>query len=182
MSIVEIAIKDIKPNPFKKFINEGKLDAERVEKLKESIEHGTLPEGFTCRKFGGEFQQAFGHHRLDALKQVKGKDYKVQCSIVDYSDEQMLVDLVRENITQRDSDFSDTEGSIVLARNWLQSGANDVKQFYNTVKGKKGFQAVQLPDSFRSIAKFLSKNGKAISHEKLFVKKPHNVLCSSIGV
>jgi len=55
----------------------------------------------------------------------------------------------------------------LLARDWLSSEAQTVKQFYKLYpqiqKGKKGFQ--ECPDSFRSIAKFLSMQGKAISHE-----------------
>ena len=35
----------------------------------------------------------------------------------------------RENITQRDIDLYDTRESIVLARDWLESRVNNVKQF-----------------------------------------------------
>ena len=51
---------------------------------------------------------------------------------------------------------------MVLARSWLQSQCQSVKQFntLNVQKGKKDFQVI--PDSYRSIATFLSKNGKAV--------------------
>lgn len=170
MKMITLALNSIKPNPFKKHINEGNLDKERVAKLVESIEHGTLPEIFTVRKQGEEFELCFGHHRLEALKQKKGKDYEVQCPLVEYSDETMLVDLVRENISQRDSSFQDTEDSIVLTRTWLESKVNSVKQFdkiKKTVTNPKGAGRAPYPDSFRSIAKFLSKNGKTLSHETI---------------
>lgn len=77
---------------------------------------------------------------------------------VTFSDEQMLVDMVRENITQRESDFHDTTEGMVLARSWLQSKCQRVNQFdtlqKEIQKGKKDFQVV--PDSYRSIARFLS--------------------------
>ena len=45
--------------------------------------------------------------------------------------------MVRENITQRDTDFHDTSQGIVLSKNWLGSGVSGVEQFNNAVKGKK---------------------------------------------
>jgi len=170
---MKLKISELSPNPFKKFIRNGEMDKDRVEVLKESIEHGTLPEHFFARKFNNAFQLTSGHHRIEALNQAKGKDYQVDVTLVNFSDEQMLVDMVRENITQRDTDFHDTGESIILARSWLESKASNVKQFDNTmkkdkqgithVKGTEG--SIQTPDSYRSIAKFLSKNGKSICYE-----------------
>jgi ParB-like chromosome segregation protein Spo0J len=162
---MKVKICDIKPNPFKRFINEGELDSERIDKLMESIEHGTLPAQFVARKNeAGKWEQTSGHHRLAAFKKKYGKEFEVDITPVKFSDELMLVDMVRENITQRNSDFQDTEASIVLARNWLQSKANGVNQFHNIMKGKKGFQEIKQEDSVRSVADFLSKSGKTISY------------------
>jgi len=171
---MKVKISEIKANPFKRFINEGELDSERVDKLVESIEHGTLPAQFVARKNeAGEWEQTSGHHRLAAFKKKYGKDFEVDITLVKFSDELMLIDMVRENITQRDTDFHDTEASIILARTWLQSGANTIKQLYGVMnkenksglhpKGKFGGSLPQ-PDSYMSIAKFLSKNGNAVSH------------------
>lgn len=59
---------------------------------------------------------------------------------------------------------------IILAREWLQSKSITVKQFDSELKKeglhKKGLHGTEpLPDSCRSVTKFLSKNGKAVSHE-----------------
>ena len=87
--------------------------------------------------------------------------------LVNFSDEQMLIDMVRENITQRDTDYHDTREGIVLARQWKQSKVSNVKQFNKTlsVRGRLGEGRPQEPDSCRNIATFLSKHGKAISHQ-----------------
>jgi len=162
---MELTLNELKPNPFKRFIDDGKLNEDRISVLIESIEHGTLPEHFFIRRNeNGENELCSGHHRVEALKRKKGKDYVVDTTIVKYTDEQMLIDMVRENITQRDTDFHDKQQSIVLAREWLRSGVNSVKQFHNIMKGKKGFQAIKKEDSCRSIAGFLSKNGKAVDY------------------
>ena len=168
--MVKVKISEIKANPFKRFINDGELDSDRIDKLVESIEHGTLPTNFTVRKNDkDEWEQTSGHHRLAAFKKKYGKGFEVDVTPVKFSDELMLVDLVRENITQRDSDFQDKESSIILSRNWLQSKALTVKQFNSeTKKGgihKEGLHGTETqPDSCRSVAKFLSKNGKTISY------------------
>ena len=170
--ITSVKIKDIKQNPFKKFINNGRLDDGRVAKLQESLAHGTLPNSFFARKIDGNWELAHGHHRLEAFKRKYGKDFELDVHQIGYDDETMLVDMVRENLTHRDSDFKDTEGSCVLARSWLESKVKTVKQFDSLKKtgihpkGKKG-GSEPLPDSCRSIAKFLSKQGKAISYETI---------------
>lgn len=164
---MKLKLKELKSNPFKKFINKGKLNKDRIQLLIESIEHGTLPEHFFVRKVENEYEITSGHHRIEAIRQKKGNNYEVDVTIVHYNDEQMLVDMVRENMTQRDTDFHDTLQSVVLARGWLQSGVQRVKQFdtLNIKKGLKGFQDVK--DSCRSIATFLSKKGRAVSYESV---------------
>jgi len=118
---VKVKIRDIKQNPFKKFINGGKLDDGRVAKMLESIEHGTLPNIFFARKSDDKWELAHGHHRLGAFAKKFGKDYELNINEIDYSDELMLVDMVRENLTHRNTDFHDTSDSCILARAWLQS-------------------------------------------------------------
>jgi ParB-like chromosome segregation protein Spo0J len=178
--MVKVNISEIKFNPFKKFINGGKLEDKRVEKLVESIEHGTLQPNFVGRKNEqGQWELSSGHHRLGAFKKKYGKDFKVEMMEAKFSDEQMLVDMIRENLTQRgEGSFRDTEASIVLARDWVlarneiaKEGKVDITQLAKLFgklrlqiqKGKKGFQPVN--GSARSIAEFLSKNGKAVSRE-----------------
>ena len=58
-----------------------------------------------------------------------------------------------------------------LSRAWLQSGCTDVKQFNNGWKQQRDtqgkFTSDKCPDSYRSIAEFLSKKGKAMSYQTL---------------
>jgi len=165
---MKIKLNELQPNPFKKYINDGKLNEDRLEILKESVDHGTLPENFFARKNnGGTWEITSGHHRHRVLLDVKGSNYEVDVTPVDFTDEQMLIDMVRENLTQRDTDYHDTSEGIVLSRNWLQSKSSTVKQFNNRAigSGDKGLKgSIPQPDSYRSIANFLSKNGKAVSY------------------
>ena len=83
----------------------------------------------------------------------------------------MLIDLVRENATQRDTDYHDTIAGIVLAREWLRSNSSNVKQFDETRISKRGRDNEGRPneiDSYRSIANFLQTNGGTPDYLLLF--------------
>lgn len=122
---IELQVGEIKSNPFKKYISNGKLDEERLQKMEESLTHGTLPLSFTVREKNGGFELSSGHHRIAAIKRKKGKDFKVSINIVDYSDELMLVDMIRENLTQRGSDFHDVEDRMLKQSKRLQVGKKE---------------------------------------------------------
>jgi len=98
------------------------------------------------RKKEREREERNKENRQGVDKLIVGNEYKVDCEVVSFSDEQMLIDMVRENITQRDTDFQDTRESVVLARGWLQSKAGSVKQFnsaYRSGQHKKGQEGIK---------------------------------------
>jgi len=166
---MKIKIVDLQPNPFKKYIQKGNLNEEKLEVLRESIEHGTLPEQFYARKNnGGTWELVFGHHRLKALEEKKGRNYQVDVIEVDYSDEQMLVDMIRENITAAgiSSNVHERADEFDTVRQWLLSDSSNVKQFNKTLssRGRLGEGRPKETDSYRSIADFISKEGKAVSY------------------
>jgi len=163
---MKLKLKDLKPNPFKKYINDVELNEDRIEIIKESIDHGTLPEHFTARKQNGTFELTSGHHRHYALTEARGKNYEVDVSVVDFNDEQMLIDMVRENLTQRDTDFKDISDSCILAKRWLQK---EFKGCNVTLQPRPGKRTDLGEDHIgaRDIANFLSKKGKSISHNQV---------------
>ena len=165
-----VALKDIKPNPFKKFINEGRLNDSIIEKLIEGYKQTTFHENICAREFANEIELVYGHHRLEAAKRVYGEDYEINLVIYskeEFSDEMMLIDMVRENLTHRDVDFQDKKEAVILAYNWLQSNAPTVKRFDNRLKNGTLRGSKPSEDSYRSIAKFLSREGKTISYESV---------------
>jgi hypothetical protein len=85
---------------------------------------------------------------------------------VKFSDEQMLVDMVRENLTQRgEGSFRDTEESLILTRHYLKENKQVVNLFHNLKNGKgKRNDLGENHIDCRTIAKFLSKNGNAVSY------------------
>lgn len=166
MKTVKVMLKDILPNPFKKDINDGQLDEEQVEKLVEGYEQTVFHENLLARPSPfkeGKFELVYGHHRLEAAKRVYGKDFEMSLHVVDFSDEQMLIDLCRENLVQG-ANFHTELHSVLLSKKWLEQST--VNSVYTTKdKSKGGYHTHQSQEiGSRQIADFLSKEGKAISH------------------
>jgi len=158
---MKIKLSELKSNPFKKEINGGKLNETNISKLIESINHGTLPKIFTVRKLGNNYELCFGHHRLEALKRVKGKNYEVIIDVVKRTDEQMIVDMARENLAQRSDDFREEMATVKFVRKYL----ND--QLRNGAIRRRPHERSDQDIGARQIALFLSKDGKMISHSKV---------------
>jgi hypothetical protein len=170
MKIIKVQVSKIKPNPFKRFISNGKLNEDIIQKLIEGYKQTQFHENLCARENeGGEIELVYGHHRLEAVKRVYGKTHKIYLrvySMKEFPDESMLVDMVRENVTQRDADFQDKKEAIVLTYNWLQTKSNGVKQFDTKMQERDSSGKFKpTEDSYRAVARFLSKQGKAISYE-----------------
>jgi len=74
---MKIKLKDLLPNPFKKHINGGRLNKERIDLLKESITKDGFWDNVMCREKDGKYELAYGHHRIEAAKEVLGGDYVI---------------------------------------------------------------------------------------------------------
>ena len=118
---IKIKLKDLQPNPYKNQINGGKLNPEKIEKLKESINKDGFWAGLQCRKYDGVYQIPFGHHRVEAAKQVLGKDTAIEIPLLDLSEEQMVRMLANENAMQNEEYAIYQVDTVVMARNWLLS-------------------------------------------------------------
>lgn len=116
---MKIKLKDLKPNPFKKEINDGKLNIEKIDKLKESIEKCGFWDNVLCRKNGNGYELAYGHHRTAAAMDVLGRDHIVDIPCRDLSDEDMLRILANEN-SQQNEDYAIYQIDTVLtAKRWI---------------------------------------------------------------
>lgn len=100
----QFTVKDIDPDPFRDLegnpLLERKLTALRAE-------YGAVGFwGTLLARIGpdGRPQIAFGHHRLEALRQEFGPEYEVNLEIRDLSDEQMLQLMIQENRSDWDTD------------------------------------------------------------------------------
>ena len=108
---IEVEVSKIKPNPFKKFINKGKLEEETINKLVEGFKQTTFHENLAGRfNQKGEVELIYGHHRLEAVKRHYGKNFdkKLKKEIVILNEEiktvrkesQEEIDKIKENTVQ----------------------------------------------------------------------------------
>ena len=158
IKIVEIEAGKIKPNPFKKYIDKGDLSEDVIDELIEGYKQTTFHNNLVGRENAkGEIELVYGHHRLEAVKRCYGKSYKISLKVYsheDFSDEKMLIDMIRENLTQRGHDFKEMLHSILLVKKWLEGTLFDKKAKPKEV-------------TYADIAHFISKSGKALSPEQV---------------
>ncbi len=116
---MKIKVGELKPNPYKAFVEEGKLNQEQVERLKASEEELGMMTSIPVVKRGKDYHLVSHHHRVEALKQKYGKDYEVEVTVHDYTDEQLMRGMVVENLTQRAGDFREELQNLTAIRRFL---------------------------------------------------------------
>ena len=94
-NLLEVAVKDIRDNPFRD--TQGfPIVQSKVEDLKASIRSSGFWDGYlSLRKNGTGYEAAFGHHRLEALRELKIR--KVTATVSSLTDDDMLKRLAHEN-------------------------------------------------------------------------------------
>ncbi|GBE19376.1 parB-like nuclease domain protein [archaeon BMS3Abin17] len=137
---MKLKLSQLKPNPFKKQISKGELNKEQVDKIKANIKElgffGSLP----VFKKGDDFHLIAGHHRVQALKEVYGKDFQVEIVISNYNEDQVFRGMVIENLTQRTNDFMELNQNVVAIENYL----NGNKELLTTLRDSREVQGNKL--------------------------------------
>ncbi len=95
-----IPLERLKSNPYRDF-ELHPYDPEQIEKLKASIDADGFWMSVVARKAGDAYEIAFGHHRIEAAKQLGWTHAPIE--VRDLSDWQMARMLASENATQRGS-------------------------------------------------------------------------------
>jgi len=99
---MKVKLKDLHSNPWRSF-EDYPLVEWKVDALRNSIKAFTFWENLLVRNNvtdlnpDGEFQLAYGHHRLQAAKLELGEDYVGDLAVKELSDETMLKILLEEN-------------------------------------------------------------------------------------
>ena len=91
-------IEQIKPNPHRNF-DIYPIGDIQIKLLMDSIEDVGMFLGLPARKVGNYYEIACGHHRLEALKRTGATH--VDLAVKNYTDDEMLKIMIRENSTQR---------------------------------------------------------------------------------
>lgn len=138
---MKLKLSQLKPNPFKREINGGKLDEDQIKKLMQSLDKLDLMGAIPVIKRTNEYFLVSHHHRVEALKRHFGKNHEVEIVVHNYSDDQLLRGMVVENFTQKMDDFHETIANISAIQKYLGKSkkeeitADDISQWIDDGTG-----------------------------------------------
>ena len=118
---MQIKIKDLKPNPYKKQINNGKFNNVQLEELEGNLDELGLMGAIPVVNINGKYHLVNSHHRVEALKRKYGEDYEVPITVHKYNDDQLLRGMVIENLSQRGGDFKEETENIRVVEKYLNN-------------------------------------------------------------
>jgi chemotaxis protein histidine kinase CheA len=132
--LITVALKDVKPNPFRDLPN-YKLNDDKVEALMASINST----GFWANVIGrlnpaGEFEIAYGHHRVEAARRVLGPDHTHTFPAYPLSDTVMIRMMADENSDAWSNQVGHTNLVVGVARDFLDK----LLDKYETLEQLKG--------------------------------------------
>ena len=115
---MKIKVKDLKPNPYR---NMGKypVDREKIEALKISIGETDFWDNLLTRQQNGEYQIAYGHHRLIALQELGIKEVNLPVRKLDNAT--MIRIMANENMDHWKSNPAVTLETVRAARDFLDA-------------------------------------------------------------
>ena len=98
---MKVNTKDLAPNPFRDIKNYP-INREKLENLKHSISETGFWDNILARKpsYANYYEIAYGHHRLEALRELFPKGIDVEIPVKDLSDSLMLKIMANENLEQ----------------------------------------------------------------------------------
>lgn len=96
---MRVRIDHLDANPFR-HIDRYPIREEKITALVESINSTGFWDNMVGRVVGDRVQIAYGHHRREALRRTYGPDYEVGIVVRDFTDDQMLQIMARENMEE----------------------------------------------------------------------------------
>jgi len=194
---MKIKLKNIKKNPYRD-LNKFPIDQEKVKKLEKSIEDTDFWDNLLARNINDNIELAYGHHRLEALKNIHGNDFEIDLTVKNINDETMFKIMVNENDSWYDSVSNIDEAAEqaikflaikynkkeekVTAKNlqdflgWLHGKAKDALTRINAVKnGKINRETLNSIKQSSIATRFVNSiNGAKKEHIKTIAKEVIN--------
>ena len=165
---MKLKLSELKPNPFKKQISKGNLNKEQVNKIKANIKELGFFDSLPIFKKEDKYYLVAGHHRLQALKEIYGKEHEVEVTLNNYNEDQVFKGMVIENITQRTNDFMELNENIVAIESYLNTKPeilSKLRESRNKVQ-KEGVRGLQKEATSSDISFWIDKKTEeVISHD-----------------
>jgi hypothetical protein len=142
---MKVKIGDLTPNPFRN-IAHYPIDKVKVEALAASIGQTGFWDNILARKVNGKVQIAYGHHRLAALRKVKGTDDVIDIPVKDLDDATMLKIMANENMDEWRMRPGVINETVAATKKFLEEHPEEVRKLL----------PVSVKDTALVIAKFLN--------------------------
>tara|TARA_R100001480_G_scaffold143674_1_gene141441 strand:- start:525 stop:1430 length:906 start_codon:yes stop_codon:yes gene_type:complete len=170
---MKIKLKQINKNPFRD-LKKYPLDTDKVKKLEKSIQETDFWDNLLARSVDNQIQLAYGHHRLQALKNIYGDSFEIDINVKNIDDKTMFKIMVNENDSWYDS-VSNIDEAAEKAIDIISKNQNKDKEKV-TVKDLQSFLGWSFGKAKYSITRINAvRNGK-ITRDTL-----NNIKTSSVA-
>jgi len=126
---MKIKVKDLIPNHHRGW-GEFQLDRVIVDMLKNSIQETFFWENVIGRVVNGKVEIAYGHHRLQALRELYPNGNKIfNVSVYPLDDEEMFIIMARENETGKNLSITNIDLTVKKAKDFLEDNPKIAKKY-----------------------------------------------------
>lgn len=127
---MKIKIKDLKPNPFRDTSNYP-MNEEKVRMLAESIKQTGFWDNILARKQNVNYQIAYGHHRLAAIREVMNPIDEIDIPVKELSDALMIKIMANENMDEWKTTPQVIDETVRVTKKFLEEHPEEVKKIWN---------------------------------------------------
>lgn len=120
----KILLKQLRPNPFRD-LKHYPIHREKIEALKASIRTTGFWDNLLVRKAGATFEVAYGHHRLEALKELVkesliDEDFELELPVRNLDDAAMIRVMASENLEEYRVTVDLIDETVRVTREYIQ--------------------------------------------------------------
>jgi len=133
---MKVKLKNLVANPFRDIENYP-IQTEKLEALKRSIDQTGFWDNLVAREKDGEIQIAYGHHRLQALRQIKNDSFEIDIPIKDLPDETMIKIMANENMESWSNSTIVIDETVKVTRQFLKNNPYIAIKYWKPEGSKK---------------------------------------------
>ena len=147
---MKVKIKDLKANPYRDMKNYP-INPEKIESLKNSINQTGFWDNILARKNNGNVEIAYGHHRLQVLRELYEPEHEVDIPIKEITNSDMLKIMANENDESWGTNPKIIDETVRVTKEFLEEHPEITKELAPTGTSPKNV-------GYRVISNFLAGN------------------------
>ena len=155
---MKLTTKDLAPNPFRDIKNYP-FNKEKIENLKNSINETGFWDNILVRKptYANYYEIAYGHHRLQALRELYPDGLAIEVPVKELSDSIMLKIMANENMEQWQLTARVVDETVRVTASFLDEHPDEIKTKEPKKVSSDGKNNYNFSSLAFQIAEFLGK-------------------------